>query len=129
MASTACTGAERPDAATLSRLVDLYERERRMYGEVLELSRRQGEAIRQGRSLEEIRGLLERKKLMLDMITHMEAGQGEARRRWEEHRRDLTGDLPARMQRVLSAVAATLEEILAVEADNDRLFLAFADGA
>jgi len=129
MASTFSTAAERPDDAALTRLVELYESERRLYGEILDLSRRQGRAIRDGRPLEEIRGLLERKRLMLEMIVHMEAGCQEARRGWEAHRHRLAGDLAARMQTVLAAVAALLEEILAVEAENDRLFLSFADGA
>jgi len=129
MASTGSMGAERPDEATLARLVDLYERERRMYAEILDLSRRQGRAIRDGRPLEEIRGLLERKRLMLDMIVHMETSHFEARKGWEMHRHRLTGDLAARMQTVLGAVAGLLEEILALEAENDRLFLSFAEGA
>lgn len=129
MASTPCTAAERPNDAALARLVELYESERRLYAEILDLSRRQGEAIRAGRPLEEIRGLLERKRLMLEMIVHMEAGCLEARRGWEAHRHRLTGDLASRMQAVLAAVAGLLEEILTVEAENDRLFLSFAEGA
>jgi len=130
MAPTASTRAEwnaHDVQVGLEGLLDLYERERSMYQEILELSRRQGEAIREGVELSEIRVLLDRKRTMLDMITHMEAQHRPARQIWEESRHRLQTDFAARMQGILGTVAGLLEEILSLEAENDRLFLALAE--
>jgi hypothetical protein len=111
----------------LEGLLDLYESERTMYQEILELSRRQSEAIRQGKPLGDIRTLLDRKRTMLDMIAHMENQHQQARRNWAESRHRIQGEMVARMQRVLASVGDLLEEILRIEAENDRLFLTLAE--
>ncbi len=130
MASTASTPADRRESAPrLDGLLDLYERERSMYHEILELSRRQGEAIRTGQDLAAVRTLLERKRMMLDMRTHMEAGHAQARRMWAEQKHRLTGETAGRLQRLLGTVGGLLEEILQVEAENDHLLLNLAQGA
>ncbi len=129
MAPTASTHAEwnaHDVQVGLEGLLDLYESERTMYQEILELSRRQSEAIRQGKPLADIRTLLDRKRTMLDMITHMEAQHQSARQTWQESRHRIQGELVARMQRILATVGDLLEEILRIEAENDRLFLALA---
>ncbi len=107
----------------LQDLLALYGQERRIYGEVLELSRRQGEMIRRREDLGAIREVLEAKRSRLELIGQLEARHAEARRYWERQRSLLTGPLVVQLQRALQDVGTIIEEILQLEADNDRLFL------
>lgn len=132
MAPTSSTGADAMplhDRRRLEALLDLHARERVMYAEVLELSRAQLAAVRNGRDLTEIRDLLEKKKRLLDMIAGMESRHEGAREVWERHRSRMDADLRTRMQASLGGLGGVIEEILELEAETDRAFLAQADGA
>ena len=132
MAPTSSTGTDAlplRDRQRLEALLDLYERERVMYGEVLELARTQLAAVRRGADMDEIRTLLEKKKQMLDMIASMEGQFSDARELWERHRGRLSGELPSRMHDGLRRLGGVIEEILDEEARTDRLFLEQAGGA
>ncbi len=128
MASTACTPAETSTAPQmlLEGLIDLFARERVLYEEVLQLSRDQADLIRDGESLRGIRRVLEAKRERLDEIARLERRGAEARACWERHRGDLRGSLPVRLQQSLVSMGELIEQILQVEAENDKLFLELA---
>ncbi len=129
MASTTSTSADstapRSDEVVKA-LVDLYEREHVMYGEVRMLAQKQLEAVRAGDSLTAIHDLLTRKRTMLDMIRHMETNHEQAKRYWERHRHELTGAMPGRLQESLRRLSVLIEEILDLENESDRMFIAMA---
>ena len=128
MAPTACTPAETSRSAQMlmEGLIELYGRERVLYQEVLQLSRDQAGLIRDGESLRGIRRVLEAKRDRLDEIARLERDSGEARRYWERHRGSLRGSQPVRLQQSLVALGELIEQILKVEAENDRMFLEMA---
>ena len=83
------TGIDLPppgESELLGRLLSLYEEEARVYTRVLELSQRQGEAVRQGAPFSEIRRLLEQKRGCLDLIARLERGEVGSKREWESRR-------------------------------------------
>ena len=131
MAPTACTPAETHHGAQMlmEGLIELYGRERVLYQEVLQLSRDQGDLIRDGESLRGIRRVLEAKRDRLDEISRLERDSAEARTYWERNRGSLRGSQPVRLQQSLVAVGELIERILTVEAENDRLFLELAGHA
>jgi hypothetical protein len=124
MGPTSFTVVER-DA--LNGLLGLYERERAMYAEVLELTRSQVSAVRAGRDLEDIRGIFERKRRMLDMISSMETGFDEAKAVWRRLRYAPEDDLTRRIKDCLKQLGETIEEVLNLEEETDRLFMAAAE--
>ncbi len=129
MSSTRADGVDRRSRDLLEGLLDLYERERSMYGEVLTLTRRQLESVRRGDDLADVRDILDRKRRMLDMIAGMEQGHAQARSVWDEVRGTLDGDLPRRMRACLKSLGELIGEILELEAETDRVFFARAEGA
>jgi len=130
MGPTRSTGAEvaRQRERQLQDLLDLYGRERRLYGSVLELSRRQGELIRQQADLPAIRELLEHKRHYLDQVNDLESVQAEALAYWQHRRTLLSGPLVVQLQQALQEVGDVIEQILQLEAENDHLFLQQAVG-
>ena len=125
MAPMSFTVAER-DA--LNGLLGLYERERCMYAEILTLTKRQVAAVRTGGDLEDIRGIFERKRTMLDMIANMETGFDGAKAVWERLRYATDDVLCVRIKECLSQLGELIEDVLNLEAETDRLFLAAAAG-
>jgi hypothetical protein len=129
MAPTASTPVDRSASigALCESLIEMYRRERDLYQDVLRLSRDQGQLIRRGESLSRLRHLLTTKRERLDEITRLEDVHAQVRRSWELRRGELNGSLPIRLQQSLQAVGSLIEEILKVEAENDRLFIQLGD--
>jgi hypothetical protein len=116
--------AEQPTspAPALEDLLHLYAGQRRLYGEILSLSRRQGELLRTGARLNELRALLTAKRDRLDAIARLEREHAPARVTWERERAGNAG--APRLHCALREVAVLIEEILETEEHNDQLLLA-----
>jgi len=112
------------ESELLGRLLSLYEEEARVYARVLELSRRQGDAVRQGAPFTEIRRLLEQKKGCLDLIARLERGEAGSKREWEARRAAMSPEGRARLRTALDRVSGLIEGIIACEEQNDRELLA-----
>lgn len=112
------------EAELLGRLLSLYDEEARVYTRVLELSRRQGEAVRQGAPFGEIRRLLEQKKGCLDLVARLERGEAATKREWEARRTTMSADGRARLRAALERVGGLIEGIIHCEEQNDRELLA-----
>jgi hypothetical protein len=104
----------------LSCLLGLYATQQRLYGEVLELSRRQLDLVRGGAPLAEIRGILSAKRSHLEMIARLDSGEAQNRVAWRAGGYRWTAGGRAQMQKALSDVGRSIEEILACEEENDR---------
>ncbi len=116
----------REERQLLDRLLGLYEEELRLYGEVLSISRRQGDAIGSGRSLGEVRRLLQDKKRRLEAIGRLESSEGLAKNRWREGRDQWSAASRASLHRALQDVGQLIEDILQCEEENDRVLLEHA---
>lgn len=120
------TGIDLPppgEAELLGRLLSLYEEEARVYTRVLELSQRQGEAVRQGAPFGEIRRLLEQKKGCLELIARLERGEAGSKREWESRRTSMSPASRARLRASLDRVGGLIEGIINCEEQNDRELL------
>ncbi len=107
----------------VQRLTDLYHEEIQVYGQILNLSRRQGQLIGQGRPLNEIRGLLEQKKKCLDIISRLEATEKAAKREWEQGKHQWSTASRSAVHDVLAQVGQLIEQILVCEEANDAQFI------
>jgi len=107
----------------LERLLRLYAEERRIYSEVLSLSRRQGELVRHGEGIHKMHRILVAKQKHLDDIAHLEEADRTAREAWREHRERWSGTASARLHAAIQEVGSLIEEILLSEEENDRLLL------
>jgi hypothetical protein len=125
MASRSTTNADRSagERALLDRLLALYAEQQRLYGEVLALSRRQGELVRAGAPLERIRGILQAKMACLSAIDRLETTAETSKRQWRQGRRQWSAEGRASLHRALEAVGEVIEEILACEEETDRELL------
>ena len=110
----------------LDRLLSLYDEERRLYVEVLNLSRRQGEAIRGGAPIAEIRRLLSRKKACLETIGRLELTEGQNKVQWRQGRGNWSPAGRARLHDALQDVGQLIESILECEQANDRALMELA---
>ncbi len=115
--------ANRLEAEVLRGLLSLYQDEQQIYAQVLELSRRQGEALEQGASMQEIRGLLETKKNCLNTIRRLETTQADSKLAWERGRKSWSVGGRARLNSALTTVGRIIEEILACEERNDMTLI------
>jgi len=104
----------------LKRLLGLYAEEKRIYARVLDLSRQQGDLVRQGRSLGEVRRLLEQKKGCLAIVARLERLEHGNKREWERRRQTFSDDGRERLRSALGEVADLIEQIMACEEQNDR---------
>ena len=104
----------------LQKLLGLYAEERRVYGQVLELSRRQGEIVRNGGPLQDVRHLLEKKKGCLEIIARLERLEHGTKADWENRRHQFSAAGRERLRGALRQVADLIEQILACEESNDR---------
>jgi hypothetical protein len=125
MTPTASTPVDRsaPVSALCETLIEMYRCERELYRDVLRMSRDQADLVRSGESFSRLRHLLTSKRHRLDEIARLEERHALVRRSWELRRGELGGSLPVRLQQSLQAVGELIEEILKVEAENDRLFI------
>jgi hypothetical protein len=110
----------------LDRLLGLYDEERQVYLEVLNLSRRQGEAIRGGAPIGEIRRLLSRKKSCLETIGHLELTEGQNKTQWRQGRANWSPAGRARLHDALQDIGQLIESILECEEANDRALMELA---
>jgi hypothetical protein len=107
------------EAELLGRLVSLYDEEAGVYSRVLELSRRQGDAVRQGAPFAEVRRLLEQKRGCLELIARLERGEAMTKREWERRRAGFPEPTRARVRQSLERVGVLIEGIIACEEAND----------
>jgi hypothetical protein len=110
----------------LDRLLGLYDEERQLYLEVLTLSRRQGEAIRGGAPVGEVRRLLSRKKSCLETIGHLELTEKQNKSQWRQGRANWSPGGRARLHDALQDVGQLIESILECEEANDRALMELA---
>jgi hypothetical protein len=103
----------------LGRLLSLYDEEARVYARVLELSKRQGEAVREGAPFGEVRRLVEQKKGCLDLIARLERAEASTKREWENRRTSMSAPGRARLRAALDRVGGLIEGIIACEEAND----------
>ena len=108
----------------LGRLLGLYEEQRRVYEQVLDLSRRQGEIVRAGGSLGEVCRILEKKKRCLGLIGRLEMTERGSKTAWESNRQKWSAAGKARLHATLAEVTDIIEEILACEEKNDLELMA-----
>jgi hypothetical protein len=119
------TSAERAtrERQLLDRLIGLYGEQQRLYGEVLDLSRRQRELVHDGAPLPRIRSLLDAKRTRLATINRLEATEETSKQQWRLGRREWSAESRATLHRALESVGQIIEEILACEEENDRELL------
>ncbi len=111
------------EARILGTLVRLYEDEKLIYGQVLEVARKQGEALQQGAALPDIRQLLEKKKNCLDTIRRLEMTEKNTKLAWERGRDSWSSAGRARLNLALRTVGRVIEEILICEERNDMILI------
>ncbi len=111
------------EGGLLDRLLGLYEEECALYGQVLQLSREQGEAVSQGGSLASVRRILERKKGCLDLIRRLELTEHRTKVAWEKGRSDWSTAGRRRLHDAVQEVAVLIEEILVAEEKNDLILI------
>jgi hypothetical protein len=111
--------AMRPEGELLQRLLSLYEEERQIYGQVLELSRQQGQIVQRGGGLGEVRRVLQKKKNCLEIIGRLELMEKRNKQDWERRRQGFARANRNRLQQALNQVTGLIEEILTCEEEND----------
>ena len=111
--------APRPEGELLQRLLGLYAEEKQIYAEVLDLSRRQGEIVRAGGSLVDVRRVLEKKKKCLEIINRLEMMEKRNKQEWERRRQEFSRGSRLQLQQALNQVSGLIEEILECEERND----------
>lgn len=107
----------------LDRLLGLYAEQERLYAEILELSRRQRDLVRQGAPLGEVRAVLEQKKQRLETIGRLDLTEAGSKDQWREGRRGWSAVSRTRLHGALETVGRLIEDILACEQENDRELL------
>ena len=107
----------------LDRLLGLYAEQERLYAEVLDLSRRQRDLVRQGAPLSEVRAVLEQKKARLETIGRLDLTEAAYKDQWRAGRRGWSVGGRTRLHGALEAVGQVIEDILACEQENDRELL------
>lgn len=126
MAPLPSTGPEAPPAERriLDGLVTLYEEQRRLYLEVLELSRRQGEIIRSDGGMDRVRAVLEQKKEHLGTISRLDRTEQDRKAAWLRGRDRWSAAGRKRLHESINAVTKVVEEIVACEERNDLELIA-----
>ena len=113
----------RGESELLDRLLGLYAEVKELYGQVLELSRRQGEEIRRGGTLAQVRRILEQKKNCLDLVGRLEMTEHRTKVAWEKGRREWSSSGRLQLHEALQEVAGLIEKILICEERNDHLLI------
>ena len=107
----------------LNRLLQLYAEERQIYVRILELSRTQGQSLRAGAPLGQVRGLLAQKKNCLDMISRLEKTEYRTKLQWEQGRANWTASGRGRLHQALREVGDLIETIMQCEEQNDMVLI------
>ncbi len=105
------------------RLHGLYEEQRQIYGQVLELSRQQGNLVHNRSNLSEIRQLLQKKNVCLEIIKRLELTERSAKIEWEQGKRHWSAFNQASLNQTLVKVSTLIEDILLCEEKNDLEFI------
>jgi len=105
------------------RLNGLYEEQRQIYSQVLNLSRQQGDLVRRGSSLTEIRQLLQKKNVCLEIIKRLELTERSTKMEWERGKQRWSSVRQASLNLNLQKVGSIIEEILLCEEKNDQEFI------
>jgi len=125
MVSLLTSSAER--AATerqlLDRLLGMYGEQRRLYEQVLELSRTQQQLVRDGAPLGEVRAVLDQKKRRLETVRRLELTEHDSKDSWRAGRPGWSAAGRAQLHRTLVDLGQMIEDILACEEENDRELL------
>lgn len=109
--------------ALFQRLESLFEEQRQIYQQVLELSRQQGELVSRGAPLADIRQVLQKKNVCLEIIRRLELTERSAKQEWEKGRQHWSAAHQARLNQNLHRVGSLIEEILVCEEKNDQQFI------
>lgn len=115
--------AQKGEQELFRRLNGLYEEQRQIYSQVLELSRKQGEFIRRGQSLTEIRQLLQKKNVCLEIIKRLELTERTTKVQWEQGKQRWSAVSQASLNLTLQKVGSLIEDILLCEEKNDQEFI------
>lgn len=107
------------ESVLIKRLCALYEEEIQVYGRVLQLSRQQGNLIRQGTPLGQIRNLLEQKMECLNLIGRLEATERQSRDEWDRGKSQWSSSGRSQIHGILGQVGTLIEQILICEEEND----------
>ncbi|MDY0110467.1 MAG: hypothetical protein RBT60_11080 [Candidatus Krumholzibacteria bacterium] len=121
--STISADSEREERRLLDRLLAVYDAQRKLYDEVLELSQRQCELIRSGAPLPDIREILIAKKACLETVSRLDSGATPWRQAWRANRSAWSAEGRSQLHQVLSEIGLAIENILACEEENDRALL------
>ncbi len=113
----------RGEQELFKRLNGLYEEQQQLYSQVLELSRQQGDLVRKGHSLTEIRQLLQKKNVCLEIIKRLELTERSAKIEWEQGKQRWSAVSQASLNFTLQKVSSLIEEILLCEEKNDQEFI------
>ncbi len=105
------------------RLHGLYEEQRQIYGQVLVLSQKQGQLVRHGNNLSEIRQLLQKKNVCLEIIKRLELTERSAKMEWEQGKRHWSAFNQSTLNGTLVKVSTLIEKILICEEKNDQEFI------
>lgn len=125
MAQVLSTHPEIPkgEQELFNRLSGLYEEQQQIYTQVLGLSRQQGDMVRKGHSLTEIRQLLQKKNVCLEIIKRLELTERSTKIEWEQGKRRWSAVSQANLNLTLQKVSTLIEEILLCEEKNDQEFI------
>ncbi len=104
------------------RLVEGYETELRLYGDLLALARDDGEAPAGARGVDRTLARLREKGRILGEIGRLDAGLAPLKERWDRERGSRPHDEIAALNQVLERIAEVLEEALALEGRAARRF-------
>jgi len=107
--------------ATMQRLIDVYRREREIYGRIRDEVAGHRQLIEAGRPYREINEALAAKRDLLAEIERLETGVRREQELWRRHRHALDGRDATALMRLLAEVTTLVEEILAAERENEIL--------
>ncbi len=114
---------QRAEQDLFKRLTGLYEEQRQIYSQVLDLSQQQGDLVRNGHSLTEIRQLLQKKNVCLEIIKRLELTERKTKSEWEQGKHQWSAESQANLNSTLQRVSSLIEDILLCEEKNDLEFI------
>ena len=103
-------------------LIEGYETELGLYGDLLALARDDGAARAGALGVERTLARLREKARILETIGRLDADLGPLKERWDRERGSRPHDEISTLNRVLERIAAALEETLAPEGAASRRF-------
>jgi len=107
-------------AEDAARFVELLREEESIYGEVLELARKQS-ALVEGGQAEELLTVLAAKGELIGRLTGLGSELGPMKESWKASRDSLAGDERAGVEGLLASITELLEKIIAEENAAEEL--------